>query len=178
VRSAAPSAWQVVYEAEGLTVDLRFGHRAQSKRFTWLGQTTSEPCGSGRATQTLRCRQNWISVVATTTVTAMGEFHIEFKPQDRLWLSVKAAGAIPCAFRSQIRDEATNMAYQRNQNGLQRLRVGSTKVPLKTRTWVHDRKGENDGCNEIKYESSASRPGALPAVADGLARRLHRRKLV
>jgi hypothetical protein len=30
-------------------------------------------------------------VVATTTVNAMGEFHIEFKPQDRLWLSVKAA---------------------------------------------------------------------------------------
>ena len=31
------------------------------KRFTWLARcSTSEPCGSGRATQPLRCRQNWI----------------------------------------------------------------------------------------------------------------------
>src|SRR6266404_1469050 len=37
VRSAALSAWQVVYEAEGLTVDLRFGHRAQSKTVHLVG---------------------------------------------------------------------------------------------------------------------------------------------
>ena len=32
VRSGALRVWQVIYEAEGLTVDLHFGRRTQSKR--------------------------------------------------------------------------------------------------------------------------------------------------
>jgi hypothetical protein len=93
VRSAALSAWQVVYEAEGLTVDLRFGHRAQSKTVHLVGQVFDQRAvrvWQSNATIELSTEQD--HAVASTAVNAMGEFHIEFKPQDRLWLSVKAAG--------------------------------------------------------------------------------------
>jgi hypothetical protein len=92
VRSAALSAWQVVYEAEGLTVDLRFGHRGQSKTVHLVGQVFDKRAvrvWQSNATIEVSTEQN--HVVAATAVNAMGEFHIEFKPQDRLWLSVKAA---------------------------------------------------------------------------------------
>jgi len=92
VRSAALSAWQVVYEAEGLTVDLRFGHRGQSKTVQLVGQVFDKRAlrhWQSDATIEVSTEQN--HVVAATAVNAMGEFHIEFKPQDRLWLSVKAA---------------------------------------------------------------------------------------
>jgi len=90
--SAALSAWQVVYEAEGLTVDLRFGHRAQSKTVHLVGQVFDKRAvrlWQSDATIEVSTEEN--HVVAATTVNAMGEFHIEFKPQDQLWLSVKAA---------------------------------------------------------------------------------------
>jgi hypothetical protein len=90
--SAALSAWQVVYEAEGLTVDLRFGHRAQSKTVHLVGQVFDKRAvrlSQSDATIEVSTEQN--HVLATTAVNAMGEFHIEFKPQDHLWLSVKAA---------------------------------------------------------------------------------------
>ena len=92
VRSAALSAWQVVYEAEGLTVDLRFGHRAQSKTVHLVGQVFDKRAvrlWQSDATIEVSTEQDY--VIATTTVNAMGEFHIEFKPQDHLWLSVRAA---------------------------------------------------------------------------------------
>ena len=92
VRSAALSAWQVVYEAEGLTVDLRFGHRAQSKTVHLVGQVFDKRAVRlWQSDATIEVSTELDDVVATTTVNAMGEFHIEFKPQDRLWLSVKAA---------------------------------------------------------------------------------------
>jgi hypothetical protein len=92
VRSAALSAWQVVYEAEGLTVDLRFGHRAQSKTVHLVGQVFDKRAVRlSESDATIEVSTELDYVVATTTVNAMGEFHIEFKPQDHLWLSVKAA---------------------------------------------------------------------------------------
>ena len=93
VRSAALSAWQVVYEAEGLTVDLRFGHRAQSKTVHLVGQVFDKRAvrlWQSDATIEVSTEQDY--VIATTTVNAMGEFHIEFEAKDHhLWLSVKAA---------------------------------------------------------------------------------------
>jgi hypothetical protein len=96
VRSGALNVWQVIYEAEGLTVDLRFGRRAQSKEVHVVGQVFDK--------QEVRALQNNTSielsteqekVVATTAVSALGEFHIEFEAKDHLWLSVKAAGRNP-----------------------------------------------------------------------------------
>ena len=93
VRSAALSAWQVVYEAEGLTVDLRFGHRAQSKTIHLVGQVFDKRAvrlWQSNATIQLSTEQG--ELIATTAVNAMGEFHIEFEAKDHhLWLSVKAA---------------------------------------------------------------------------------------
>jgi hypothetical protein len=93
VRSAALSAWQVVYEAEGLTVDLRFGRRGQSKTVHLVGQVFDKRAvrvWQSNATIQLSTEQG--ELVATTAVNAMGEFHIEFEAKDHhLWLSVKAA---------------------------------------------------------------------------------------
>lgn len=92
VRSGALNFWQVIYEAEGLTVDLRFGHRAQSTAVHLVGQVFDK--------QAVRALQNNASIelstdqeqlVATTTVSALGEFYIEFEAKDHMWLSVKAA---------------------------------------------------------------------------------------
>jgi hypothetical protein len=41
-------------------------------------------------------------LLATTTVSALGEFYIEFEAKDHLWLSVKAAG------RNTVRIPLTN----------------------------------------------------------------------
>jgi hypothetical protein len=101
--SAALSAWQVVYEAEALTVDLRFGHRAQSKTIHLVGQVFDKRAVRVWQTDaTIELSTEHGQLVATTGVNAMGEFHIEFKPQDQLWLSVKAAG------RNTVRIPLTN----------------------------------------------------------------------
>ena len=103
VRSAALSAWQVVYEAEGLTVDLRLGHRAQSKTVHLVGQVFDKRAVRlWQSDAIIQVSTEQDHVVATTAVNAMGEFHIEFKPQDHLWLSVKAVG------RNTVRIPLTN----------------------------------------------------------------------
>jgi hypothetical protein len=83
--------WQMVHEAEGLTVDLRFSHRAQSKAVQLVGQVFDK-----QATRPLQ--QSAIvelstdegQVVAATVVSPLGEFHIEFAATNQLFLSVKA----------------------------------------------------------------------------------------
>jgi len=101
--SGALNFWQVIYEAEGLTVDLRFAHRTQSKAVYLVGQVFDK--------QAVRALQNKASVelstereelLATTNISALGEFFIEFEPNDNLWLSVKAAG------RNAVRIPVTN----------------------------------------------------------------------
>jgi hypothetical protein len=103
VRSGALNVWQVIYEADGLTVDLRFGRRSRSTEVNLVGQVFDK--------QARRALQNNASVelsteqdqlVATTTVSTSGEFHIEFEAKDRMWLSVKAAG------RNTVRIPLTN----------------------------------------------------------------------
>jgi hypothetical protein len=93
VRSAALSAWQVVYEAEGLTVDLRFGHRGQSKTVHLVGQVFDKRAVRvWQSNATIQLSTERGELVATTAVNAMGEFHIEFEAKDHhLWLSVEAA---------------------------------------------------------------------------------------
>jgi len=92
VRSAALSSWQVVYEAEGLTVDLRFGHRAQSKTIHLVGQVFDKRAvRAWQSNATIQLSTEQGELIATTAVNAMGEFHIEFETKDHhLWLSIKA----------------------------------------------------------------------------------------
>ena len=103
VRSGTLNIWQVIYEAEGLTVDLRFGRRSQSTEVHVVGQVFDK--------QTVRALQNNASVelsteqnqlVATTAISDLGEFHLEFEQKDPMWLSVKAAG------RNTVRIPLTN----------------------------------------------------------------------
>jgi hypothetical protein len=96
VRSGALNVWQVIYEAEGLTVDLRFGRRAQSKAVHLVGQVFDKQevrALQNNATVELSTEQD--QMVATTDVSALGEFHIEFEANEHLWLSVKAVGRNP-----------------------------------------------------------------------------------
>jgi hypothetical protein len=100
--SGALSVWQVIYEAEGLSVDLRFGRRLQSKAVHLVGQVLDK--------QEMRAWQNAIiellteydQVVATAPVSAFGEFHIEFEAKDHLWLLVKTGA------RNTVRIPLTN----------------------------------------------------------------------
>ncbi|MGB6384321.1 MAG: hypothetical protein WBD25_05735 [Terriglobales bacterium] len=96
VRSGALNVWQVIYEAEGLTVDLRFGRRAQSKAVHLVGQVFDKQevrALQNNATVELSTEQD--RMVATTDVSTLGEFHIEFEAEEHLWLSVKAVGRNP-----------------------------------------------------------------------------------
>jgi hypothetical protein len=96
VRSGALNVWQVIYEAEGLTVDLRFGRRAQSKAVHLVGQVFDKQevrALQNNATVELSTEQD--QMVATTDVSTLGEFHIEFEAEEHLWLSVKAVGRNP-----------------------------------------------------------------------------------
>jgi hypothetical protein len=92
VRSAAISAWQVVYEAEGLAVDLRFGRRAQSKAVHLVGQVFDKQAARAfHSNATIELRTENDQLVAVTAVNDMGEFHLEFEQKDHLWLTVTAA---------------------------------------------------------------------------------------
>jgi hypothetical protein len=96
VRSGTLNVWQVIYEAEGLAVDLRFGRRAQSKAVHLVGQVFDK--------REVRALQNNASIelltdqgqmIAAAPVSTSGEFHLEFEHKEQLWLSVRAVGRNP-----------------------------------------------------------------------------------
>lgn len=103
VRNGALNVWQVIYEAEGLTVDLRFGRRAHSKAVHLIGQVLNkqEARAWQRATIELATEQG--QLLTTTSVNASGEFQVEFEANDHLWLSIKAEE------RNAVRIPLTNM---------------------------------------------------------------------
>ncbi len=93
VRSGALNVWQVIYEAEGLTVDLRFGRRAQSKEVHVVGQVFDKQAVRAlRDNASVELSTEKDDLVATAAVSVLGEFHLEFEQKDAMWLSVKAAG--------------------------------------------------------------------------------------
>lgn len=104
VRSSGTlNVWQVIYEAEGLTVDLRFGRRTPAKEVHVVGQVFDKKgvkALQSNASVELSTEQD--QLVATTAVNPWGEFHLEFEAKDHLWLSVKAAG------RNTVRIPLTN----------------------------------------------------------------------
>jgi hypothetical protein len=102
VRSGALNVWQVIYEAEGVTVDLRFGRRAQSKSVHLIGQVLNKREARAWQSATIELSTEQEELVATSGVSAMGEFHIEFEATEDLWLSVKAEG------RNSVRLPLTN----------------------------------------------------------------------
>ncbi|MBZ5667287.1 MAG: hypothetical protein LAO30_22130 [Acidobacteriia bacterium] len=105
VRSGALNVWQVIYEAEGLTVDLRFGRRSPSREVHVVGQVFDKQAVRAlKNNATIELSTEKDQLIATTAITALGEFHIEFEPKEHLWLSVKTSG------RNTVRIPLTNPA--------------------------------------------------------------------
>ncbi len=92
VRSGALNVWQVIYEAEGLTVDLCFGRDAHSNAMHLIGQVLDRRDGMARQNTTLELSDDHEQLVATTSVNTSGEFQVECQAKDHLWLAVKAEG--------------------------------------------------------------------------------------
>jgi hypothetical protein len=90
VRSAAVAARQVVYEAEDLTVDLRFDRSAQSHAFSAVGQILDRKMPKESLTGTSIVL--WTpdgQLVATAETNEFGEFQLEFEPHDQLRLTAR-----------------------------------------------------------------------------------------
>ncbi len=90
IRSGAATARQVVYEAEGLVVDLRFDRVVLSGLVSAVGQILDE-----RVPRELLSGSPVVlwsedgQLVATTETNGVGEFQLEFAPQDRLRLTAR-----------------------------------------------------------------------------------------
>ena len=90
VRSSAAVARQVVYEAEGLTVDLRFDLLVPSGKISAVGQILDSHIAREPLTgaPVVVWTQNG-QLVATATANAYGEFQLEFEAQDDLRLTAR-----------------------------------------------------------------------------------------
>ncbi len=93
VRSSAAIARQVVYEAEGLTVDLRFDRLVPSGKVSAVGQILDSRVPRERMTGAAVVV--WTEdgqLVATATANSYGEFQLEFEARDDLRLTARVGG--------------------------------------------------------------------------------------
>jgi hypothetical protein len=90
VRSGATTARQVVYESEGLTVDLRFDRIVPSGMVSAVGQVldTRVPRELLAGSPIVIWTEDG-QLVVTTEANGFGEFQLEFEPQDRLQLTAR-----------------------------------------------------------------------------------------
>jgi hypothetical protein len=121
VRSGAVAARQMVYEAEGMIVDLRFDRSPRSECVSLIGQVLDQK--APRVSLANVFVMLWTEkglVLAETRTNALGEFHIEFEAQNHLRLSIQASAGklirIPLANLSANREtdgitEGTNAGY-------------------------------------------------------------------
>lgn len=90
VRSGAATARQIVYEANGLVVDLRFDRIGPSGKVSAVGQMLDK-----RVPRELLAGSPVVvwtedgQLVATTEANGFGEFQLEFVPQERLRLTAR-----------------------------------------------------------------------------------------
>jgi hypothetical protein len=90
IRSGVATARQLMYEAEGLIVDLRFDRVARSQTIGVVGQILDKTVP--RASLTGALIVLWTEdhqLLVTTEANQFGEFHLEFVPQDGLRLSAR-----------------------------------------------------------------------------------------
>ena len=91
--SGAATARQMVYEAEGMMVDLRFDQRPGSKSISLIGQVLDRQ--EARRSLAHAPVMLWTEkglVLTETRTNGFGEFHLEFEVQDRMRLSIQAFG--------------------------------------------------------------------------------------
>ena len=90
IRSGAPVARQMVYEAEGLTIDLRIDKHANSKALSIVGQVLDA--------RTLRLASESVSVallnrqgepLQRTATSHFGEFHMEVAAEAEMQLAIE-----------------------------------------------------------------------------------------
>lgn len=89
IRSSTAAPRQMVYEADGHTVDLRIDRQPYSNRVQLTGQVLgSERLGTllGRF-PVMVCTDRGI-LLAESTTNALGEFQLQFEAQDQLKLSI------------------------------------------------------------------------------------------
>lgn len=93
VRSGAAVARQLVYEAEGLTVDLRLDPQPQSNKICVVGQVLDK--GLPRVSPSGAAIMLWTEKgqpIVHVSANESGEFQLEFDAQDDLRLSIDVAG--------------------------------------------------------------------------------------
>jgi hypothetical protein len=93
VRGGAISARQVIYEAEGLTVDMRFERTPKSNTIAVAGQVLDREaplCWLSNAAIVLLTEKG--QMVTKTEANDFGEFQLEFEPQNQLRISVITQG--------------------------------------------------------------------------------------
>ena len=114
VRSgSAAAARQMVFEADGLMVDLRFDRPPRSTSVSLIGQVLNEkaPRGSLANAAVMLWTEKGL-VLAQTTTNTFGEFHLEFEPQTKLRLSIEGvAGKV-------IRIPLANLSADRTKDGI------------------------------------------------------------
>jgi hypothetical protein len=90
MRSGELNMWQIIYEAEGLTVDLSFGRRSKAKRVHLVGQVLDKREVRPWHNVTIDLTTEKDQVLGTTVANASGEFQMEFEAKEFLWLLIKA----------------------------------------------------------------------------------------
>jgi hypothetical protein len=108
VRSAASAAArQMVYEADGLAIDLRFDASPVSKLLNLTGQVLDKqlPRTPLERSEVILWTHHG-QPLAETKANAFGEFNLEFPPQNNLRLSIKVSGrAHVCIHLANLRTE-------------------------------------------------------------------------
>jgi hypothetical protein len=96
IRSSGVRARQVVYEADGLTVDMRFDPKPPSSRVCLVGQVLAKGAPQAQLDNTtvILWTEKGEPIMAVKTTT-FGEFQLEFEPQNHLRLSIEASGHRP-----------------------------------------------------------------------------------
>jgi hypothetical protein len=93
IRSRSATARQMVYEADGLAIDLRFEPSALAKRISLTGQVLDKllPRTSCEAANITLWTDKGLAL-GEAQANAFGEFHLDFELQDNLRLSIQVAG--------------------------------------------------------------------------------------
>jgi len=112
VRSAAASARQMLYETDGLAVDLRFDRSPASNRIHVTGQALNkkEP-HSPIAEATVIVWTVKGLPIAETRANAFGEFNFDLEPQNDLRLSIQVPGG------RLVRISLANLVTEKNSDG-------------------------------------------------------------
>jgi hypothetical protein len=95
VRSGIAAARQLVYEADGLTVDLRLQKELRSQKICAVGQVLDKRVQVSAAKGSVILWTDRGLPVLQTTPNEHGEFEFEFENQDQMRLSIEMHGRSP-----------------------------------------------------------------------------------